>query len=554
MNTPEGFTCIGFKTLFNNEPFNPKTALEGLPLYDVLHFVLERQNAVQYTLGSRDDQMIYIEELQEHLRFTPKYRLKIAKAKFPNLYLFGNMATLLFIMMATEFCDSRSRELTEKEIEKVLKAYLYCNDFWSDRQASGISPLVIKRNLPGMYLMADIPIMEFKFHKDFKPQLFKAGQLFKFMENNEPYLTYLRMFYKEYGITDWREYIGLLFSFYSSAIDKCVVKIDDQYSNIRPFFDRMCVDLESNEGHHLWSSMNIMYLREHPLLSVLGEYYIALNPNLIVDRMFQALKYIIFDAMLANGARNNKGKLLTDRPTFFGMLGNDFSETNIFYAAIKKAFSGIADAMFSGEELKQKGVVAEPDFYIRFGDSLLLFEYKDVTLSDEVKQSYDYDVVKGAILDRICKDDGKVRKGVGQLLYSANEILTNKSLLSIDSGSLNVTRIYPIVVITDKSFNSLGVQHLVVEASSTLLQKYSIPGFVSPPIIMDYDGLLLMSKKINDGRINIISLLDEFNANNNYNLSSFDAHITDNHRDWLQMEKEDIDHIFAEIIQDMDGK
>ena len=71
---------------------------------------------------------------------------------------------------------------------------------------------------------------------------------------------------------------------------------------------------------------------------------------------------------------------------------------------------------------------------------------------------------------------------------------------------------------------------------------------------MDYDGLLLMSKKINDGSINIISLLDEFNANNNHNLSSFDAHITDNHREWLQMEKEDIDHIFAEIIQDMDGK
>ena len=63
-----------------------------------------------------------------------------------------------------------------------------------------------------------------------------------------------------------------------------------------------------------------------------------------------------------------------------------------------------------------------------------------------------------------------------------------------------------------------------------------------------------MSKKINDGRINFIALLDEFNANNHHNLSSFDAYITDNHRDWLLMGKEDVDHIFAEIIQDMDGK
>lgn len=64
--------------------------------------------------------------------------------------------------------------------------------------------------------MADIPIIEFKFHKDFKSQLFKGGQLFMFMESNEPYKTYLNMFYKEQNIADWKNYIELLLSFYNN--------------------------------------------------------------------------------------------------------------------------------------------------------------------------------------------------------------------------------------------------------------------------------------------------------------------------------------------------
>ena len=146
-------------------------------------------------------------------------------------------------------------------------------------------------------------------------------------------------------------------------------------------------------------------------------------------------------------------------------------------------------------------------------------------MSDEVKQSYDYEKVKNAILDRLCKDDGTTRKGAGQLLFTANEIMTNKSMQNIDPESLNVKRIYPVVVTTDRSFNSMGVQHLIIEEASTIINKYSIPSYISNPFIIDSDDILFISKKINDGNIDFISLLDEYNNMNVGNLASFNTYL-----------------------------
>ena len=552
MNIPDGFICIGYKLVYGNLPFNPEASLYGLPLYDVIHYVIERQNAVQYTLGSKDDQDKLIDEFHSLLRFTPKYNLKLARKKYSKFFLFDNMATLLFIMLATEYCDNSSRSLTDAEIERIYQTYLYCNDYWSGKQEKGIEPLIPQKNLPGMYLMADIPIIEFKFHKDFKSQLFKGGQLFMFMESNEPYKTYLNMFYKEQNIADWKNYIELLLSFYTSTIDKCIVQVDEQNSLVRPFFDSLCIDLTCNEGRSLWTNKNIMYLREHPLLKAKDSFYLVINPNLIIDRIYQSLKFDIFEAMITNNALNKNGKPIKQRTTFFSMLGNDFSEHNIFYSVIEKAFSGIATKMYSGIKLKEEGVIAEPDYYVRIGDSLLLFEYKDVTLSDDVKQSYDYEMVKNAILGRLCKDDGTTRKGVGQLLFTANEIMTNKSMLNIDPDSLNVKRIYPIVVTTDRSFNSMGVQHLIIEAASTIINKYSIPSYISNPFIIDSDDILFMSKKISDGQIDFISLLDEYNIKNERHLSSFNTYLLDHHRNSVLMREDDMRHIFSELMDNVE--
>ena len=49
------------------------------------------------------------------------------------------------------------------------------------------------------------------------------------------------------------------------------------------------------------------------------------------------------------------------------MLGEDFSESELFYDIMHKSFDDVADIVIEGKVMKNKGVSAEPDFYMRIG-------------------------------------------------------------------------------------------------------------------------------------------------------------------------------------------
>ncbi len=545
-DTPDGFACPGLTSLYPND-FNakPEDLLDGLPLFDTLHYVIERQDKVQYTLGDLTEEMNLVYEMCLYLDDDAKLRMHELIADNPKQYLFSNMATLKFIMLALQVCNwelSRNLSLTEKR--SVYKAYLFCNDAWSSEQERGIMPLVEQKNLLGMYFMADIPIIEFKTHKDFKPQLFKAGRLFDFMSKNSPYDSYLSAFLCKKGVSTWQEYVTMLFSFYSFTLDKSIVKIDEKEACYRPFFDNLCV--KKDECYELWTTQNLGYLRNHPLLKM-GNYYLVLNPNLLIDKLYQGLKYDIYNAIKDNKPLNKNGNPIKDFGEFSSMLGNDFSEKEIFYTVIHKTFDGIADKMISGIEMDNAKVIAPSDYYVRIGKVAFLFEYKDVTISDVVKYSCDFNRIKAEMLSRISRDDTS-RKGVGQLLFSINEAVNNASLASLDPEISNVIRFHPIVVTTDKTFSSLGVQSILVESFFNMIKNYQINAFVSIPMVIDIDTLFLMSKRVHDRTIDFTSVVNEYLNLKDLKLSSFDTFYTDNYREHQEMDIDDIHYLFGDLI------
>ena len=95
------------------------------------------------------------------------------------------------------------------------------------------------------------------------------------------------------------------------------------------------------------------------------------------------------------------------------MLGEDFSESELFYDIMHKSFDDVADIVIERKVMKNKGVSAEPDFYMRIGDTAFIFEYKDNKINDDLKFSGDYNTVKEGLLSRVCLDDGRNRKGAG---------------------------------------------------------------------------------------------------------------------------------------------
>ena len=178
-------------------------------------------------------------------------------------------------------------------------------------------------------------------------------------------------------------------------------------------------------------------------------------------------------------------------------------------------YNSIADKLIEGEIFKANGMDGEPDFYMRQGDTIFLFEYKDLTLGDSVKFSQDEEIMKQQILERICFDGidskGKYkRKGGGQLLATIDNMINNHSFDQYDSDVNNIKNIYPIIITTDSAFSSLGVNALVIEEFDKIKKEkgYKFGDiFVYVPVIMDLDILIRLGYMLSIGEIKIEDLI-----------------------------------------------
>lgn len=261
----------------------------------------------------------------------------------------------------------------------------------------------------------------------------------------------------------------------------------------------------------MWDEHDITYLRNHPLFSPKKGLYLLLNANLFVDKFYQNLKFDFANYILSINGCNERGKPFKSYPDIAGDLGTKFSEKNLLYTLMDKIYDGIVDCKFTGEYLKNKNVQAEPDFYLRCGNSLFIIEYKDLVMSDKVKYSNEVTLIKSEILDRLCLDDGRKRKGFGQVLYTLDGIFNKNTFGKIDSNVDNVTDVYPIVVTTDRAFSAMGISQLIFEKFSELLKQYNFgKRMIYLPVVVDYDTLFALAYKIHNKELSLSDLIHRF--------------------------------------------
>ena len=69
---------------------------------------------------------------------------------------------------------------------------------------------------------------------------------------------------------------------------------------------------------------------------------------------------------------------------------DEFSEKILLYKTLNSIFKNKYKEL-SGEEIKTNyNIDAEPDYYIRNGNSIFLFESKDILINATIKSTYDF--------------------------------------------------------------------------------------------------------------------------------------------------------------------
>lgn len=552
---PSVFIAIGYQEIYGDfANVKPLELLADIPTPVILKFVAEKYASVFYAQSDIENQRLLI---REFIPFLPtRVRQKVwrfisrTEKAGNHAFIYGAMGCHMIYRMALQLnnhLDEGDVELCEDEYEPLFKALLYCNSVWTSQQ---ISKDVL--SVGDMSLKMDIPIAEIKHYKDFRPQLFKAHQFFAFCEGDETFSSYLPPFYSEKGVNNWAEYITLLFGIYSHSISSCVLPSGNAFE--QKFFSQYVINPEDHEVAGLWDAgyMGLGYLRNHFLYKLPSEELLILDANLLIDKMYQGLKFDLFNTVKKNRLLNVNGKEYKDQRDFNATLGDCFSEKHLLYTILDKTYNGGNAIKFTGDELKQSGIDAELDYYLRIGNTLYLIEYKDVLFPDALRYSDNVKDIKQGIFDRLCKDDdGKPRKGAGQLLFNVDRILNHGLMNSLDPDVANVTSIFPLLVTTDSAFSALGVNLAVTEAYERIRKaKYQFLQnvLIFIPVIVNLDTLILLSYRLHTAKLQLNNVLLEYLNGNWLNISSFDNYVFDECRETEKERKEALSFLLGDVV------
>lgn len=576
---PDIIVCLSYSQIYDDFlSVDPKSFLQNIPTFDLLSVILSYENEIHYCLHDPDFDNRIIGKLYSVLDNNEREKLdnSIRKHKRKSLTFINAEGTLRFVRLALSCFTPERRDfrLNACHLKNIFKAYLYCNQLWTDeyvkinritypslRQSS-------KSALIDISLKLEIPYSEFKFFKDFRTQLYKAIKLFEFAENNDFFDPLLRAFYKDRNVANWKDYVRIHFYFFETSLKSPVINMQGVHESVIKFMQPYLVDksllpIDDNLKGQVPSLLRTQFLLQstnNPNL------ILVLSSDLLVDKIYQGLKFDFANIAQVNGIMDGKGRIINQK-RINSELGSNFSEEKMLYSVMDMIYDTMTDIVRKpGAVTKnffEKDGKSEPDYYFREKENLLFIENKDVLFPDSEKYSGQLLRLKTSITNKIAKyrketnDKKKLeqkKEGLGQIYYNIVRFKDKPYLYrQFDSGCDNVKKIYPVLITYDKAYSAIGVNEYVNKKVSKIksqalrfykenynrivdISEYDI----QKPVIIDIDTLIMYSLLLKEQHLDLLDLIDEYCNKcdpDEPNLASFYTFMMEDHKLGAQGEK-----------------
>src|SRR5690606_15031291 len=249
-------------------------------------------------------------------------------------------------------------------------------------------------------------------------------------------------------------------------------------------------------------------LRNYPVYKINENTFSIIDFFFVVDKFNKSVKFI-----LKNSFHKHHNLSARDR-TFFEFFNTKFSEDYL----MKK----VLDEIFHKPYLVKKSVLDttdnEPDYYVRHNNQVLLFENKDVLIAKSIKSSGDIQKINGVLKSKFLEVNNKPI-GVGQLVTSIVQIIENDFKFDDYLNEKKNITIYPILLINDRIFETLGINYRLNQWYLTLVkeklgEKYN-PNFIKSLTVIDMDTLIYWTPYLTQKDSNFKKILDEHLKNMN---------------------------------------
>lgn len=406
---------------------------------------------------------------------------------------------------------------TEAEFEvNLFKAYLVLNSEFIEKQKTAflsVEELEWDFKISMMMFCMQYPVSD-KFNFDIKQiwatQIIKSIYLFQFLESTPKTKPLLTAFLKYFECESWQDYLKKLISLTSSAIKNekeahtdIVVEQGENFKEGCEFIEKLIITEQDNLDQN-----DFLTTRAKPFYKIdEGAYRIIYN-LFVVEKIFKGAYFLLRDV----NKTLPKADKIKDIRSFYG---NDFSEQILCYKAIENIYTNNC-IRFSGKELDDMKINAAPDYYIRSGNDILIFESKDFLVAADKKMSFDYEVYNeefGRILDYEELPNGKEKpKAVLQLANNIRRILKSEFPPDTDYNYKRVN-IYPILLTHDHQYNTPGFNELIDSWFQDELVRLKEDGLfvyrVKPISIVNIDTLIYFEIGLSK-RVPLHSMLSKY--------------------------------------------
>lgn len=357
----------------------------------------------------------------------------------------------------------------------------------------------------------------------------------KWIKSQSKYDNLSNAYLNQFDVKNWYELFNIIFALNSLVTNHYKFKVEVEGVQ-KLFFEYISNHRESSLYWNEFSE-----IRKMPLYRLSKKSYLVLDFSFLLDKFFSGIYHDILQ-------REN-----SDLKSFHQDFSSDFVEKFLLVNTLKAVF-GKKYIQFDENRIKEyniKGInnLALPDYYVRNGNKIFLFECKNSLISNQSKLDSEYKDIEREIKEKFYTY-GKKKKAVRQLLNYI-ELAQNMKYKFFDSNSkLENCIYYPILVTTDLTLTSLGFNKLLNEYMDNDIDKLDIhlKRRIKPLTIIHINDLLVRTSKIQkldvviddyykycdgqelmDSMISFSDYLDrvKFGKNYNFDHNSFKAMIKD---------------------------
>jgi hypothetical protein len=408
----------------------------------------------------------------------------------------------------TDIIQGKKPSEEEQEIN-IFKAYLLLNQL--NTEANGIITTkslvdVSADRKPAAALIANhfhnFDLTNYDLDKLFATQLIKSISFFEFLEGIPEAKALLDEFYRTFNVNGYKDFLKRLIPISASIAmkekesytDIDIAQNQDLKSNVA-FLEKLAVnDTDKVED------LDFKGLRSRPLYKASENVYRIISPLFALELLFNGLYWKLKEV--------NDNLPDGDKIKGFNVLKTArFSEVHLLHKVLKKYF-GNRYIQYSGEELDAIYNGA-PDYYVRNGKRVFLFESKDILPTAEVKESTDFLKIEKLLSDKLYKP-----KGIMQLI--SNIRLTLKNEQPFDKGvNKNTVIIYPVMVIHQRLFMIAGVNKLLnlwLQDELKVLQSEGLDvSRVRSLVLIDIDTLIFNQDVFEKRKLDFEDCIVEYN-------------------------------------------